>query len=330
MSGPATEPEKRVRAREFHLQDLVGRYGTLLGLVGMLVLFSALRPNTFPTVANFLTIVKQGSVLTLVALGITVVLILREFDLAVGYQASFVGIITVGLMAKQSIAMPVAILIGLLIGLAIGAINGVIVSYLNVNSLIATLGTGSILVGATFLYSRGAQISSGFPRTFLYIARGSLFNIPNLVWIMLAVALVLWILLSHTEAGRRMYAIGGNPNAAWLSGISLHKYKILGFALSGLGATIGGIALASLLSVGHPQAADGFLLDAYTAAFLGAVTLSDGEFHIWGTVTGVLILSVALNGLTMIGAEFYVQNILKGAVLLVTVAASGIRKKIRV
>ncbi len=133
--------------------------------------------------------------------------------------------------------------------------------------------------------------------------------------------------MNRVEAGRRMYAIGGNPSAAWLSGISLRKYRIMGFCISGFGAGLGGLCLAAMLGVGHPQAADGFLLDAFTAAFLGAVTLKEGEFHVVGTVIGVLILSVTFNGLTMLGAEFYTQNVIKGVILIGAVALSRTGKK---
>lgn len=309
------------------LKSLMSKCGTSVGLLFLLIIFSLMRPDAFFTFNNMIIIVKQGAILTMIALGLTVVLTLQEFDLSIGFLASFVGMITTGLMSFNHIPTPVAIFIGLAVGCTVGAINGLIVTILQVPSLVATLGTGSALIGITFLYSNGAQISSGIPTAFKAIGKGYVYGIPNLILIMTAFAVFLWILMNRVEAGRRMYAIGGNPSAAWLSGINLRKYRILGFCISGFGAGLGGLCLAAMLGVGHPQAAGGFLLDAFTAAFLGAVTLKEGEFHVVGTVIGVLILSVTLNGLTMLGAEFYTQNIIKGVILIGAVALSRTGKK---
>jgi ribose transport system permease protein len=306
---------------------LAAKYGTTAGLLLLLIIFSVMRPDAFFTISNMLIILKQGAILTMIALGLTVVLTLQEFDLSIGFLASFVGMITTGMMSFNHFPVPVAVTIGLGAGCAAGAINGLIVTLLKVPSLVATLGTGSALIGVTFLYSKGAQISSGIPSVYKTIGKGYLGGIPNLVLIMVAFAVLLWILMNRVEAGRRMYAIGGNPNAAWMSGISLRKYRILGFCISGFGAGLGGLCLAAMLGVGHPQAADGFLLDAFTAAFLGAVTLKEGEFHVVGTVIGVLILSVTFNGLTMLGVEFYAQNVIKGLILIGAVALSRAGKK---
>jgi ribose transport system permease protein len=306
---------------------LAAKYGTTAGLLLLLIIFSVMRPDAFFTISNMLIILKQGAILTMIALGLTVVLTLQEFDLSIGFLASFVGMITTGMMSFKHFPVPVAVTLGLGAGCAAGAINGLIVTLLKVPSLVATLGTGSALIGVTFLYSKGAQISSGIPSVYKTIGKGYLGGIPNLVLIMVAFAVLLWILMNRVEAGRRMYAIGGNPNAAWMSGISLRKYRILGFCISGFGAGLGGLCLAAMLGVGHPQAADGFLLDAFTAAFLGAVTLKEGEFHVVGTVIGVLILSVTFNGLTMLGVEFYAQNVIKGLILIGAVALSRAGKK---
>lgn len=309
------------------MRPLAAKYGTTAGLVILLILFSLMRPDAFFTISNMLIILKQGAILTMIALGLTVVLTLQEFDLSIGFLASFVGMITTGMMSFNHLPVPVALVIGLAAGCAAGAINGLTVTLLKVPSLVATLGTGSALIGVTFLYSKGAQISSGIPSVYKMIGKGYVGGIPNLVLIMVAFAALLWILMNRIEAGRRMYAIGGNPNAAWMSGISLRRYRILGFCISGFGAGLGGLCLAAMLGVGHPQAADGFLLDAFTAAFLGAVTLKEGEFHVVGTLIGVLILSVTFNGLTMLGVEFYAQNVIKGLILIGAVALSRAGKK---
>ena len=309
------------------MRSLAAKYGTIVGLLLLIICFSILRPDAFLSFNNMLMILKQGAILTMITLGLTVVLILQEFDLSIAFLASFIGMLTTGLMSFNHFPVPLAVMIGLAAACAVGAINGLVVTILKVPSLVATLGTGSALIGLTYLYSKGAQISSGIPKGFKELGKGDLLGIPNLVLIMSALSILLWILMNRVEAGRRMYAIGGNPSAAWLAGINLRKYRIMGFCISGFGAGLGGICLAGMLGVGHPQAADGFLLDAFTAAFLGGVTLREGEFHIIGTVIGVIILSVTLNGLTMLGVEFYAQNVIKGLILIGAVALSRVGKR---
>lgn len=318
----------RPRVREVIIH-ILSRYGTILGLVCMLLIFSILRPNHFPTINNLLTILKQGAVLAVMAMGLTVVLVLLDFDLSIGALGSFVGVITTGLMARNAIPIHIAIPIGLLLGASVGLVNGLIVTFLGVSSLIATLAMGTILVGATFLYTGGSAIRANLPSSIFVLGGQSTAGIPNAVLVMLAFGVILWVVMHHTETGRQMYAIGGNVEAARLSGVNVQRQRVIGFTFCGLGAGLAGILMASLLRIGHPQACDGLLLDAFTASFLGAVTLREGEFHVGGTLIGVIILYVVLNGLTMVGAEFYLQNIIKGVILIVAVAASGLGRKMR-
>jgi ribose transport system permease protein len=291
----------------------------------MCLVFSILRPDNFPTFKNAVTILRQGSVLTMMATGTTMVMILGDFDLSVCNLASFAGMLAVGLSARGGVPLALSVILALSVGAAVGIVNGLIVSVLSLSSFIATLATSSVLVGITFLYSRGTQISTGIPPEFAMFGRGYFLGVPGLVFVMAAWSLGLWVVATHTEFGRRLYAVGGNPEAARLSGIRIGVHRTAAFAVSGLGAALGGISLASMLGLGHPQAADGLLLDVFTAAFLGAVTLREGQFHVVGTVIGVLIMVVMLNGLTMMGAEFYLQNIIKGVILIAAVAASGVR-----
>jgi len=286
-------------------------------------LFSLWIPSRFPTLTNFLTIIKQGVILTIIASGLTMVLLMNEFDLSIGYLASFVGMLTTGLMARQGLPMPAALCLGMLCGAGVGLLNGLVITTLRISSIVGTLATGSALVGLSYLYTGGGQISSGIPRSFGIFGRGSTLGLPNLIIIMVLFCGLLWLLSNYTNMGRRMYAIGGNPTAAWLSGINIKRHKITGFVLSGVSAGLAGICLASLLSVGHPEAANSLLLDAFAAAFLGAVTLRLGQFHILGTAIGVLILRVTLNGLIMAGAEYYLQNLITAGILLGAVTLSG-------
>ena len=308
-----------MKANNERITDILGRYGTIIALFVMIVLFGLWIPDRFLTLTNALTILKQGAILTIMASGLTMVLLMNEFDLWIGYLGSFIGMLTTGLMARQGLPMPAAVCLGILCGAGIGLLNGLIVTYLRISSIVATLAVGSGLIGLNYLYTGGGQISSGIPSSFAVLGRGTTAGMPNLIIVMILFCGLLWVFTNYCNAGRRMYAIGGNETAAWLSGINIRKHKILGFMLCGASAGLAGICLASLLSVGHPEAANSFMLDAFAAAFLGAVTLRRGQFHILGTAIGVIILRVTLNGLIMAGAEYFLQitaGILVGAVAL--------------
>ena len=222
---------------------------------------------------------------------------------------------------------PTAIGVVLLIGIVLGVVNGLIVAKLRVNSVIATLGTGSIIVGINYAYSTGAPIGSGVPDAFLNIALGSLFGIPNNIVIMAVVLICLWLLINRTELGQRIQAVGGNIEAARLSGIRVGRVKIFAFIVSAVCAATTGMLLSSLIGSGTTTAADAYLLNAFAAVFLGSATLKDGEFHIPGTLVGVLIIGIGFNGLAIFGAPTFYQYLFQGAILIAAVALSTVARR---
>lgn len=210
------------------------------------------------------------------------------------------------------------------VGGLIGVVNGLIVTKARVNSVIATLGMGTIIIGLNFAYSSGVPIVAGVPEEFLEISLGRFYSIPHNVIIMAVVLGFLWILVERTSMGQAIQAVGGNPAAARLSGINVDAIKILGFVASGICAAITGILLASRLGSGTTSAADAYLLTASAAVFLGSATLRDGEFHIFGTFVGVLIIAVGFNGLAIFGAPTYSQFVFQGAILIFAVGLSSL------
>jgi ribose transport system permease protein len=306
---------------------LVGQYGTLAGLVAMIVGFSLAAPRAFPTVSNFINILNQVSLTAIIAGGLTLPLAVGEFDLSIGYGASLAGVLATGFMVNQRLPVLLAIAVALLVGVAVGLVNGLIVTKAGVNALITTLGTGTILVGINYGYSAGTPIAQGLPPSFLNIALGSIVTIPSDVLIMAVVLVVLWILLNQTDLGQRIQAVGGNKEAARLSGIRVDRVRTVAFVVSGVCAALTGILLASLLGSGETSAGDSYLLDAFAAVFLGSATLRDGEFHILGTLVGVLIIGVGFNGLGIFGAPTFYQYVFKGAMLIVAVALSTIARR---
>lgn len=308
--------------------ELLARYGTIGALVALVVVFSILRPDAFLQFATLINILQQSAVLTVVAIGLTICMVMFEFDLSIGFMASLGGVLATGLMAFAGLPWPVAVLATLAFGALIGLVNGIVVTQLRVAAFIATLAMGTILVGINFWYNGGVTIAVGVPAGFVQLGQLTLAGLPLLVWVAVAVCSIAWVLLNHTPVGRHMYAIGGNAEAARLAGIGVDRARVLAFMLSSSFAALGGVMLGAQFGIGYPSAGDALLLDAFTANFLGAVTLRDGEFHVVGTVVGVLLLSVIFTGLTILGAPLYVQNWTKGALLITAVALSGVARRL--
>lgn len=307
----------------------LARYGTIIGLLAMVLAFSLLSPRAFPTLNNFTNVLNQASLAMIIAGGLTVAVIVGELDLSIGFAASLHGILVVGLVVRYGLPVPVAILIVCLLGAVIGFVNGFIVTKMKVNSVIATLGVGTILTGLAFAYSAGMPIVSGVPEAFLQVSLGRwLLGIPNNIIIMALVLGFLWLVVERSAAGQEIQAVGGNPTAAYLSGIDVDRVKTLGFVISGICAALTGVLLASRLGSGTPSAADGYLLTAFAAVFLGSATLRDGEFHVLGTFVGALVIAVGFNGLNIFGAPTFSQYILQGAILILAVGLSSLGRVI--
>jgi ribose transport system permease protein len=320
---------RRLSPRVKSCLEFLARYGTIIALIGMMLIFTIISPDAFPTANNFINVVDQASLTMIIAAGLTVAVIVGELDLSVGFAASLHGILVTGLIVSNHLPIPLAVIIVLGIGAVIGLVNGLVVTKAKVNSVIATLGTGTILTGLAFAYSEGVPIVAGVPDAFLAISLGHwLFGIPNNIVIMAGVLGVLWLLVERTTLGQEIQAVGGNPSAARLAGINVDRIKILGFVISGMCAAMTGILLASRLGSGTTGAADSYLLTAFAAVFLGSATLRDGEFHILGTVIGALIIAFGFNGLSIFGAPTFSQYILQGTILIVAVALSSLGRSI--
>jgi ribose transport system permease protein len=301
------------------------RYATIIGLILMIVVFSFLSPKAFPTYGNFINVLNQASLAMIIAGGLTLAVVVGELDLSIGYAASLHGVVVTGLIVKNQLPIPVAIAIVLALGALVGVINGLIVTKLRVNSVIATLGVGTIIVGVAFAYSAGVPIVAGVPEEFLQLALGRwLFGIPNPIIVMALVVGALWVLVERTAIGQEIQAVGGNPAAARLAGISVDRIKILGFVISGMCAGLTGTLLASRLGSGTTSAADSYLLTAFAAVFLGSATLRAGEFHVLGTFIGTLIIVFGFNGLNIFGAPTFSQYVFQGAILIVAVGLSSL------
>jgi ribose transport system permease protein len=325
-----TSTSTQIRPSRNYLRAILtalSRYGTIGGLIILILAFSIALPYQFPTPLNLTNILNQVALTAIVAGGVTLPLVVGEFDMSIGYQASFAGVLVTGLMVNQKLAAPVAIIIVLIVGALVGLINGLIVTKTGVNAFVATLGTGTVLVGLNYGYSAGTPITAGLPAMFLNLGNGTIAGIPNDIVIMVVILILLWILLNRTDLGQSIQAVGGNIEASRLSGIRVDRVKILAFMISGVCASLTGILLAARIGSGEPTAGDGYLLDSFAAVFLGSAALRDGEFHIIGTLIGVLTVGVAFNGLAILGAPTFYQYVFQGALLVIAVALSSVARK---
>ncbi|GMA85741.1 hypothetical protein GCM10025868_09910 [Angustibacter aerolatus] len=230
---------------------VAGKYGTIIGLAVMIVALSIAAPGTFLSVSNFTNVLTQNSLIAIVACGLTLPLVVGEFDLSIGYQAAFAGVLCVGLMSDQGQPLWLAVVVGLLVGVVAGLVNGLLVTVLDVNALIATLGIGTVIVGVNYAYTGGIpKTLVGHPH-FLDLALGKVAGIPNpIVFMALAVGL-LWLLLNRTVLGQQMQAVGGNAEAARLSGVRVQRVRVWAFVIAGLMAAVGGVLLSSRVGSGR-------------------------------------------------------------------------------
>ena len=304
--------------------NFLKKWGTLIGFLILLLVFSLMRPDVFPKWHNLRNIIEQIATLAIVSAGVTIVMISGDFDLSVGSLASLTGIVT-ALLMKSGTGVFLSIVAGLGVGLFGGLINGVLVAYGGLSAFVATLATMTAYGGLALLLVEGATVF-GLPKSFRWLGQGTFGPIPIPVFFMLLALGIVWVILEQTTYGRRVYAIGGNPEAAYMSGIDTKFLRLIAFCLSGLTAAFGGIILTSRLFSAHPQAGNPFMLNAAAAVFLGMTVYREGEAHVGGTILGVLIMGVMGNGLNILGVNTYVQSILTGAIIVLAVLLSSLSK----
>jgi ribose transport system permease protein len=307
----------------------VAKYGTVVAAVVVFVGFS-LASGRFLTVDNLSVVLIQISVLMVVSSGLTVAVASGEFDLSLGQVTSLAGVLVAGLMVWSHLSSGIAILLTVLAGIAIGLVNGVLVTWLRVPSLIATLAMGPIALGLNYAYTNGDSIYSIMPDSFYYISKGKIFGfLPAPIAIAAVVAIAFYVLLNKTRIGRGIVATGANIQAARLSGIKVDRSRIIAMVLSALGAAMGGVMLTARLGSGQSGAGDAYLMDSLTAVFLGMTAFKPGRASIQGTVVGVVIIGMLDNGLDLLGAPFYLQNEVRGVVMIAAVSLAVLRSEIR-
>ncbi len=322
--------------------NFIYKYGVIIAIIGLLVIFSGLLPGQFLTFDNLMNIMTSITITTLVAGGVTFSLVVGGFDLSVGSVASLASMLAAGMMVFSVQPAWVAILVPLIAGILIGLSNSFLSIKLRIPDLLATLGMMYVARGIQLVYCRGNQIFSKMniitphgihqapgtiTKDFLFIGQGKISGIPFMIILMLVIIVIGHIILNNTKLGRLMYATGGNPEAARLSGIDVAGIKTIGYILSGVLAAIGGIVLASYLGSGQPNAGDAYLMDAVAASFIGFTFLGIGIPNLPGTLIGAIFTGVLMNGLTMMNVPYTAQDIFKGLVLVGALALRAFKNK---
>lgn len=327
MTDTMTGPQRAPRTQRVALARLAP-YGTLLGLVVLIITFTGLDSRgIFLSTGNFTNILEQIAVLAIVASGQTVVMVVGDFDLSVGTLTSLVGVITAQLLTG-GLPVPVAVAAGLLVGVLAGAINGLLVAWLGLSAFIATLATMTSFSGLALLVSNGATVF-GLPPWFVAIGQGRLGAVPMPVVMAVVLAVLVWFVLSRTVLGRQWYAVGGNTEAARLSGVNTPVVRFTAFLVSGFTSALAGVVLTARLASGHPSAGDPMMLMSIAAVFLGVTLSRAGQPILGGTLVGLMIVGVLNNGLNLLQVNSYVQQVLTGVIIVLAVSGSRFARRRR-
>ena len=313
--------------------NFITQWGTVLTIL-VLVLFFAVWMPPFISPSNLLTILRSISIVTVIAIGITLSLTVNGFDLSVGSVATLADALVISAFVWYEFGVFPAILIALGGCLAVGLLNSFLIVKLRIPDLLATLSMLFIVEGVATTYTGGGSISEGMPRldgteTFgkldpVFKAIGSA---PWIILIMLVVVLLVHLFLNQTKHGRYLYVVGGNLEAARLSGIPVERYRTLAYVLSALLAALGGVILASRIGSSQINAGAGYLMPAVAAAYIGFSVGGAGRPNALGPLLGAVLMGVLENGLVMMSVPYYSLNIVKGGVLAVALASTYFRKK---
>ncbi|MER5183848.1 ABC transporter permease [Streptomyces sp. NPDC002896] len=324
---PQTPPSSPSRFQPGRARGhLIGTYG-LLALAALLFLvFSLALPDTFPTLGNVSSILYNQSVPAILALGAMVPIVTGKFDLSIGYGLGLAHVMVMQLIVGEGWPWPLACLVVILGGAVVGTLNGIVVEFAQIDSFIATLGTGSMMYAVTGWVTDGARIvpgPNGLPSAFTDIYDATFLGLPAPAFYVLALAAALWLLLERLPLGRYLYVIGSNPRAADLVGIPTRRYSVFAFACSGLVVGFAGVLLAAQQQIGNPSVGLDYLLPAFVGALLGSTAIKSGRANAMGTLVAVAVLAIGLAGIGQLGAEFWATPLFNGATLLLAVGLAG-------
>ena len=326
-SSAQTTAGPPLSAGRINTLQLIQRYGMIAVLALLIIVFSALRPETFPTVADAQSILNNQAVLIIIAMSAMMGLIVGAFDLSIAATLSLSSALVVGLQG-HGLPWPMAALAALVVGAAIGFVNGLFV-VARFNSFVVTLATSTVVSGLAMWYTGGQVLFAKIDPAFLNAGRGRLFGFVYPLYLTAGLVVALWFVLEHTPLGRRLYATGYNLEAARLTGLPTGRLTMIGLIVGGMLAALAGVVQSAKIGSGQPDIGAVFLLPAFAAAFLGASAIRPGRFNPLGTVVGVYLVATGFTGLVLLGVDIWVQPIFYGLVLLVAICAPRLAEYVR-
>lgn len=297
----------------------------LLGLLLAVGAFFALLPDSravFLSADNMSVLLGNQATVALLALAAILPLISGQFDFSVGANAALATVLCAGFMSRNDMNALVAVVLCVLISALVGLVNGVLVTRFGLNAFVTTLGMATLLGGIVQWYTGGQTILEGISIRLVNFGSIAILGVPQVVYVVLGVAAVLWYVLTHTPFGRGLYAVGANPRAAALVGIRTGRYVTISFVMAGAVAGLTGVMQLARVGSATADGGTSLLFPALAAAFLGVTAVRPGFFNVVGTLIGVLFVSVAVSGLTLAGADAWVSPVFNGAALLVAVGLS--------
>ena len=332
LKSNALEPTRSELAGLTRVQALVRvlpHYGLPILTVVLIGFFSLLLPDSFPTAINARSILSDKAIIALLSLAAMVPMMAGRIDLTIGFGIVMWHILAISLQVQYGVAWPLACLVVVLCAGAAGLVNGLLVEVAQIDSFIATLGTGTILYALALWHTDGRQVIGVLPAGFVALNGSSLFNVPMPAVYALVLAAALWVVTERMPLGRHIYAIGANEKAAALNGIPVRACIVGVFVASGVLVGFTGCVLASKLQIGQANVGLDYLLPALVGTFLGSTTIRPGRVNVWGTIVGVLILAVGISGIQQLGGAFFVEPLFNGVTLLVSIALAGVAQRRR-
>jgi ribose transport system permease protein len=324
-ASDAPTPRRSPGARSGRLGELAEAYALAAFTVALLIFFSILSASsaTFATADNFRIVAAEQSILLIISLAVLVPIVCNAWDFTPGAVAGLAAVFAASTVASSG-SIVLAILVALGVGLAIGAINGVLITKFRINSVIATLAMTIVISGIVQWKTNGNTIVNGIPKSLTNFGAGSWLGVPRIAWVAIVAAVLLSLVLTRTVYGRRLYAVGSSSSAARLVGLRNERLIFGTYLISGALSAVAGVLLLARTGSGNPQAGPGFILPAYAAVFLGASAVFPGRWNVWGVVIAVIFLGVLNSGLTLAGANPYVNSLVNGLALIAGVGVANL------
>ena len=328
MSTVIAPPVAREPGRLRRVSAAAGqKYALIVVFAAIVGLFSVLNPSVFATGANAQTIASTQATVALLALAAMLPLVVGQFDISVGYQFGLAQGLCAHLIINESLPAVLAIGVVLAAGLLVGLVNGVLVAKVKLNSFVATLGVGILVLGLTQWLTEDVTITGALPAAFTDLGRNAILGLPLPFVYVLAATAVLWLALEYTPWGRECYATGGNERAALLAGVRTERRTVQAFVFAALLAAVSGCLSVMILGASSPTVGLGSLLPAFAGAFLGATSIRPGRFNAIGTLIAVYLVATGITGLQQEGAQPFVQQVFNGAALLIAVTLARLSRK---